>query len=261
VSSSVGIDLGFVYTAIEAVGYVALMLGAILGIPVVILFRAKRRRMLGFGRTPNRQQATWWTRIGGLVFALAILAAQSVLILVALDGLFGRTRSGTDRNPLPAPGLDPGAVLGREPMSLLIALAIIACLAIVTVALAIRWRLGDDAPPADADAYRRGVTAQAVEVSLDALRREPDPRRAIIAAYAAMERAMSRAGLGREPSEAPLEYLRRVLAGALASPEDARTMTHLFEVAKFSQHAVDEAMRARAIGALERIRTATMLPA
>jgi hypothetical protein len=72
-----------------------------------------------------------------------------------------------------------------------------------------------------------------------------------------MERSLSHAGLGRKPWEAPIEYLRRVLARALGAPEDVETMTHLFEVAKFSQHPVDESMRSSAIGALERIRAAT----
>ena len=100
-----------------------------------------------------------------------------------------------------------------------------------------------------------------MEVGLEALRREPDPRRAIIAAYAAMERSLSHAGLGRQPWEAPIEYLRRVLAAALGAGDDVQAMTHLFEVAKFSHHPVDESMRSGAIGALERIRSATSLRA
>jgi hypothetical protein len=71
-----------------------------------------------------------------------------------------------------------------------------------------------------------------------------------------MERSLSNAGMGRHAWEAPIEYLRRVLARALGAPEDVQTMTHLFEVAKFSEHPVDESMRGDAIGALERIRTA-----
>src|SRR6185436_20256727 len=43
--------------------------------------------------------------------------------------------------------------------------------------------------------------------ALDDLRDEPDPRKAVIAAYARMERAFARFGLPREGSEAPLEYL------------------------------------------------------
>src|SRR5207248_2203549 len=94
------------------------------------------------------------------------------------------------------------------------------------------------------------------EVSLDAIRREPDPRRAVISAYAAMERSLSRAGFGRHRSEAPLEYLRRVVVAPTGAGEEVRTITLLFQHARFSDHDVDEPMRSRAIDALARIRAA-----
>ena len=53
---------------------------------------------------------------------------------------------------------------------------------------------------------------QAVDESLDDLRAEPDPRRAVIAAYARLERVLAAHGLPRKPAEAPLEYLGRMLA-------------------------------------------------
>jgi Domain of unknown function (DUF4129) len=100
--------------------------------------------------------------------------------------------------------------------------------------------------------------AALLEDTLDDLRAEPDPRRAVIAAYARMERALAAYGLPRHPFEAPLEFLER------ASPELAERhsaglrlvfeLTHLFERAKFSDHAVDEEMKADAISSLEGLR-------
>src|SRR5262249_25623632 len=55
--------------------------------------------------------------------------------------------------------------------------------------------------------------AEVLDDTLDDLRNEGDPRRAVIAAYARMERTMAAYGLPRIPSEAPEEYLRRMLAG------------------------------------------------
>jgi uncharacterized protein DUF4129 len=98
------------------------------------------------------------------------------------------------------------------------------------------------------------AVVEALEESMDALRAITDPRRAIIAAYSAMERAMSRAGMARRPAEAPTEFLARVLRSALDVSLDARRLTYLFEVAKFSDHGVDETMRADALSALARIR-------
>ncbi len=96
--------------------------------------------------------------------------------------------------------------------------------------------------------------AEAVDESLDDLRAEPDPRRAVIAAYARLERVLASHGLPRNPAEAPFEYLRRMLAHLSVSPAAARKLTDLFERAKFSQHAVEPEMKEQAIRALETVR-------
>ena len=94
----------------------------------------------------------------------------------------------------------------------------------------------------------------ALDESLDDLRAEPDPRRAVIAAYARLERVLASHGLPRKTSEAPLEYLGRMLSGLSVSPPAARRLTDLFERAKFSQHAVPAEMKEQAIDALETVR-------
>ncbi len=93
-----------------------------------------------------------------------------------------------------------------------------------------------------------------MDESLDDLRAEPDPRRAVIAAYARLERVLAAHGLPRKTSEAPLEYLGRMLGGLSVSPPAARRLTDLFERAKFSQHAVAAEMKEEAIDALETVR-------
>lgn len=96
--------------------------------------------------------------------------------------------------------------------------------------------------------------ALALDESLDDLRGEPDVRRAIIAAYARMERALAVAGVPRRPAEAPLEYLARALQSLDASAVAVTRLTDLFERAKFSHHDPDEAMRDEAIDALVAVR-------
>jgi hypothetical protein len=93
-----------------------------------------------------------------------------------------------------------------------------------------------------------------IDLAIDDLRAERDVRRAIIAAYARMERVLERSGLRRRPSETPFEYLRRVLGDLRVPAEAARSLTSLFEEAKFSRHELREDARERAIGALERVR-------
>ena len=96
--------------------------------------------------------------------------------------------------------------------------------------------------------------AAAVDESLDDLRAEPDPRRAVIATYARLERVLAAHRLPRRPAEAPLEYLARMLDDLSVSPDAARRLTGLFEKAKFSQHAVRTEMKEEAISALETMR-------
>jgi Domain of unknown function (DUF4129) len=93
-----------------------------------------------------------------------------------------------------------------------------------------------------------------VEDTLADLYAEVDPRKAIIAAYARVERVFATYGLPREPSEAPIEYLERALPELRASGAALERLTGLFQWAKFSAHEVDPKMRDEAIGALLEVR-------
>ena len=98
------------------------------------------------------------------------------------------------------------------------------------------------------------VTDELVETldeTLADLRAESDPRRAVIAAYHRMERVLASHGIARRTSEAPHEYLGRVLAELTGGGQGAKRLTALFERARFSTHAVDATMRTDAIEAVE----------
>jgi uncharacterized membrane protein YidH (DUF202 family) len=254
------IDLRFIHTAIEVLGYVGLFVG--IGFVVAaaaFLDRRRRRRDVGPVTPRELPGLPLGVRILGVAFVLLVVTAEIGVVLAYLDEL-RRARAGAGTSPADGtPPLDPSSVVppGSDVTSLAIAVVIVTVLVVVLVAFAIRWRSSDDRFRSEEPRERRVATVQAVEVGLDALRREPDPRRAVIAAYAAMERSLAGVGLGRDRSEAPLEYLRRVLAGPTDAADEVRTITHLFQVAKFSRHAVDEAMRTSALRALEAIRART----
>lgn len=106
-------------------------------------------------------------------------------------------------------------------------------------------------------AAKRGVAealALTLDESLDDLRGDLDPRSAVIFAYAHMEHVLAQFGLEREPSEAPREYLRRVLPGIGAGADSVERLTALYEHARFSPHEVDGGMKDEAIAALETLR-------
>jgi hypothetical protein len=89
--------------------------------------------------------------------------------------------------------------------------------------------------------------------SLQAMISESDPRRAILASYARMERRLASRGVPRNPEETALEYMRRLLERAGAPEAPLRSLTGLFHLAGFSSQAIDESMRESAIRALTAI--------
>jgi tetrahydromethanopterin S-methyltransferase subunit B len=96
--------------------------------------------------------------------------------------------------------------------------------------------------------------AVVLDETLDDLRAEADPRRAIIAAYARLERVLAANGVARRAAETSDEYLPRVLDDLALDSRAVERLTALFTRAKFSQHDVDTAMKEEAIGALEQVR-------
>ena len=99
-----------------------------------------------------------------------------------------------------------------------------------------------------------GQLADVLDETLDDLRAETDPRRAIIAAYARLELVLAANGIPRRAAETPQEYLERILRSLGLAGEPIGRLTELFTRAKFSQHVVDLEMKEDAIGALEEVR-------
>ncbi len=150
----------------------------------------------------------------------------------------------------PGPGELPAP---REPEFAWLPTSIIVGLVIVAiVAYVIAGRRA--ARPLDADEELAAQLAAALDESLDALRAEPDPRRAVIAAYARLELVLAANELARREAETPNEYLARILDDLDVERRSVERLTGLFTEAKFSSHAVDAAMKEEAIDALSTVR-------
>lgn len=104
-----------------------------------------------------------------------------------------------------------------------------------------------DQSPADPE---RVDLAQPFEAGIDAALEDPDPRRAICAAYGRLLDGFAAAGLPRRPEEAPEEHVRRCISQAGMDPRPVRELLGLFALARFSTHAVTEAHRADAVRAM-----------
>jgi hypothetical protein len=105
------------------------------------------------------------------------------------------------------------------------------------------------------DETRRALL-EAVEISLDDLLHEPDPQRAVIACYRRFELVLSQHGLPRAPWQTPLEYLRVALQRFNLPAPRLQGLRTLFELAKFSAHALGESEKHLAIAALREAKTA-----
>lgn len=126
------------------------------------------------------------------------------------------------------------------------------------LALALWAALGDRSLRDDGGATATAAEPlqTAVEESLDDLRAEGDPRRAIVRCYARFERAAASSGLERRPWLTPAEFMREVLARLPLPRAAVPTLTGLFERARFSDHALGAPERDRAVEALREIRGA-----
>ena len=158
---------------------------------------------------------------------------------------------GTPSPGAPTTGSEAGSSYEPE-VAWLPVLAVLALAATAGAAafLAARRRT---AGPTDEDALAEAVVA-VLEDTLDDLRAEADSRRAVIAAYARLERVLAAHGLPRRVSETPEEYLARILVDLEVDRRAVRRLTDLFTRAKFSQHEVDLGMKGDAIDALEQVR-------
>jgi hypothetical protein len=188
---------------------------------------------------------------------IVLLIVLALLFVLSGAGRLG-DRRGTGTQPAQTIGeQDPrgrgsGRPLETPPIDWVIVLAVfgVALLAFTSVAgMLIRGN-----PRVRREVEARKALAEILDDTLDDLRAEKDPRKAVIAAYSRMERSLASFGLPRRPFEAPGEYLSRVLEELQSGSPAARRLTHLFERAKFSQHTIDLGMKEEAIDAVVALR-------
>lgn len=99
-----------------------------------------------------------------------------------------------------------------------------------------------------------GTLRQAVDESADALRSGRGPTAAIIACYAGFERSLASLGLARAPWETTNEFAHRASRQFRLPVDAVGDLAHLFELARFSGHSLDEHDREAAWQALDAVK-------
>jgi hypothetical protein len=217
----------------------------------MVMVRRLRRRPEGLEPRPPKP---WW------VTMVAWLIVASVFLIPLLF------RNGQDRGPQPnptptaTPGSDPTGTAEdqRRPSSwVIVGFVAGAAAAGAALAFAARRRVSIEEDREPLHELLLNVVS-VVDDSISDIERDPDPRRAIIRAYVRMEAVLARGGIPRRPSETPLEYIDGALRTLAIPAGPARSLTDLFEIARFSDRPIDVSMKRRAIDCLLDIRSALM---
>lgn len=112
---------------------------------------------------------------------------------------------------------------------------------------------GPDAPDAAADELARRLRGE-VTAALEDLDEAGDPRRAVIACWLRLERAVAEAGTPRRTAETSAELVARVLAEHRVRPARLESLGTLYREARYSRHELDDGVRRSARAALEDVR-------
>jgi hypothetical protein len=217
----------------------------------------------------DRQRPNW--RV--LLISLAVIAAWLLMVTLLYQWLVPR-QVNLSAPPTPAPTTPPPGHATPPPpqqhpqgkpgdmFGILLAGTIPMLLVILTGSLIMaRRRRRATTPATIADDYFESPTptppseslVRAAEVGLAEIG-DPnrEPREAIIACYAAMERELAHVpGAAPQDFDTPTEVLVRAVESRVLHADNASQLVNLFEEARFSPHVMNEGHREAAVNVLE----------
>jgi len=219
------------------------------GLAMLVYFRPKERA----GFRPRPKQSPWtWILVAILVVLFAIAfgprelpevdaGAEPEPVLIAEQGAIA-TGEG-----------EGGGTEGSDVAALLLVFVIVG-----VVLLRSRRRLiGTTTWAADQSTeLLEEDLASVIDEATHHLQFATEPRMAVLAAYASLERALAERGRHRHAAETPTEHLAQVLAAFPLLASSAVQLGLLYEVARFSDHPITNDDRDRAAEALARARRA-----
>jgi Domain of unknown function (DUF4129) len=250
---------------------------AIIGFAIIVRLRDRQARPATRGQLPRGSggrtgRPTWRFALIALGLIIGWLVLTLLLTRVGILGPVDQPTSGpttvpdptttppdtgaTEESP-PSEPAEPGTNLFAylvPPMLILMVLIVVG-----TAIASRRQRRGAQPYPIAADVTERRPTAAATQslaraaelglAEIGDLSREP--REAIIACYAAMERELTRVpGAVPQDFDTPTEVLARAVDHHALHAESATQLVELFEEARFSPHVMNEGHRDIAVGVL-----------
>jgi hypothetical protein len=218
----------------------------------LVLVMARPRRKPRPGRDePPRPPFPWWAK------TLAVLASVAVMVTPLAILLTLRTQPRTAAQAHPGALAGGGAVPPRlpatahgSPWPLIAGMLIALALLVALTAWSRHARRRPAWPPGDRARLALGDSLAAGRAALAGPR---DPRAAIIACYAAMERGFAAAGSAPAAADTPTEVLARATGAGLVRSGSAVRMAGLFRRARYSSEPMTSADSAAAAAALDQM--------
>jgi hypothetical protein len=243
-------------TALGASGTVlAIALSAAEGLAVIAFLivlasaRPQRKPNRDDDEEPWRPNIPWWAKTVGFLLAVAALVTPFVVLLTR------KPRAAAGPRPLSggaARALGHTAASSHSSIWPLITGMVIAIAVVIALTFLSRHRR-----PAGTShtSKRRLVTLlDTLAAGRDALTAGGEPRAAIIACYAAMERGLADAGSAPDAADTPAEVLTRATSSGIPRSAAAEALTGLFRRARYSDDPMTAADSAAAADALARMR-------
>jgi hypothetical protein len=199
-----------------------------------------------------RPNIPWWAKAAGMLLAVAALVTPFAVLFTRKPRQLGRR---------PLPGGPPKVSLGHAATSSaseiwpLIIGMVIAIAIVVAFTLLGRRSRSARAQPRNRNSTRLATLLDSLAAGSDALSAGGEPRAAIIACYAAMERGFAAAGSAPAVADTPAEVLARATRAGLVRPEPAETLTGMFRLARYSTYPMTSADSRVAADALTQMRS------
>ena len=234
---------------------VAIALSAAEGIAVVAFIvvlasaRPQRKPKSDEEDEPWRPNIPWWAKTIGVLLAVAAIVTPFAVLLTRKPRplgarlIPGAPRVGVGRSVAPPSSSIWPLIIGM----------VIAILAVLILAVLSRRRR----PVGASHTGKRRLAAllDSLTAGSEALTAGGEPRAAIIACYAAMERGFAAAGSAPAVADTPAEVLARATRAGLVRAEPAETLTGLFRRARYSTNPMTSADSRVAADALTELRT------
>ena len=224
---------------------------ALVAFALVLVMARPRRKPRPDEDEPPRLPFPWWAK------TLAVLASVAVMVTPLAILFTRRTRPRTAAQAHPGALASGDAVPPRlpatahgSPWPLIAGMLIALALLVALTAWSRHARRHSARPPGDRARLALGESLAAGRAALAGPR---DPRAAIIACYAAMERGFAAAGSAPAVADTPAEVLARATGAGLVRSGSAVRMAGLFRRARYSSEPMTSADSAAAAAALDQM--------